>query len=112
MPQTQTQPQSQITERMSWRAVRICDGGRAVSCEHFNTMEDAYNYYLPNIQRQNEEGWHIVLWHFVKDHFKLNLNATALKIGWNEELNPEEMEKIESIYIQRVFDFNDPIPQE
>lgn len=97
---------------MAWRAVQITDGGVKVTVEHFNTLEDAYKHFQPNIQRQKQEGWHLMTLVAARDYFNSIQNATAIKIGWNEVQNPEDMENIESLYIQRVNDFNDPIPQE
>jgi hypothetical protein len=96
---------------MSWRAVQITDGGVKVTMEHFNTLEEAYKHFQPNIQRQENEGWHLMSLTAVREYFSVE-NAVYIKIGWNEVLNPEDMEKIESIYVQRVNDFNDAPPQE
>lgn len=88
-----------------FRALKFMNGGEQVEYKHFNTLNAAYEWLIPNNQQQYDERWHIKMLHAVRREFE-EWNLTVVTIGWNE-LNDAE----ETRYIQRVEMWNDELPR-
>ena len=83
------------------------DGGRSKEIMHFECITDAYGWLRPI---NHSDTWHLKhLWAIIDD-FKVN-DLTYQRIGYNDPINPED-EILVSIYIQKVDDYNTPLPQE
>ena len=97
---------------MYYRAIKVTDGGVQVKYKHFTTIAEAYRYFLPSIEDQRQESWHIkLLWSVVKD-FKCETDMKIIqKIGWNDIINPEE-DTCHTLYIQHVDHFEIPLPRD
>lgn len=98
------------SNRMYYRAIKVTDGGAAVSYMHFTSITDSYKHFLPSLEDQRQDSWHIkLLWSVVED-FKCETDMkTTQKIGWNDVKNPEE-DTCYTLYIQRVDHFEIPLP--
>ncbi len=97
---------------MYYRAIKVTDGGAQVTYKHFTSITEAYKYFLPSLEDQRQDSWHIkLLWSVVED-FKCETDMkTTQKIGWNEVLNPEET-TFYSLFVQKVEHFDIPLPRD
>lgn len=94
-----------------YRAIKVQDGGVEVTYKHFDSITDAYKYFLPSVEDQKQDSWHIKLLWSVLEEFKAEPNWPMQKIGWNEVKNPE-MDSIYTLYIQKVDHIDDPMPND
>ena len=95
---------------MYYRAIKVTNGGSSVAYKHFTSVTEAYKYFMPTLEDQRQESWHIkLLWSVVEDFKCENTVNTSQKIGWNDVLNPEE-DTFYTLYIQKVEDYQTSLP--
>jgi hypothetical protein len=88
-----------------FRALKMINGGEQVEYKHFNTLNAAYTWLIPDNQMQEEERWHIKMLPAIRREIE-EWNLNVITIGWNE-LEARE----ETRYIQRVDMWNDDLPR-
>ena len=88
-----------------FRALKMINGGEQVEYKHFNTLNAAYTWLIPDNQTQEEERWHIKMLPAIRREIE-EWNLNVITIGWNE-LEARE----ETRYIQRVDMWNDDLPR-
>jgi hypothetical protein len=96
---------------MMYRAIKVQDGCVEVTYRHFDSITDAYKYFLPSLEDQKQDSWHIKLLWAVVEEFKTEPNWPTQKIAWNEAKNPET-DVMYSLYIQKVDHTDDPLPND
>ena len=95
---------------MYYRAIKVTDGGASVAYKHFTSVTEAYKYFMPSLEDQRQESWHIKLLWSVVEGFKRETDMKMTqKIGWNEVVNPEE-DTYYTLYIQKVEHFDVHLP--
>lgn len=96
---------------MMYRAIKVMDGGVEVAFKHFDSITDAYKYFLPSLEDQKQDSWHIKLLWSVLEEFKTEPNWPTQKIAWNDVKNPET-DMSYTLYIQKVEYMDDAMPND
>ena len=97
---------------MMYRAIKFINDGMEVCYKHFDTIEEAFKYYLPSLDDQEADSWHIqVLWKVIET-FANDTELPFQRFGYTTVLNPETQSKnelfiqrVESIYAKKPFDY-------
>jgi RNAse (barnase) inhibitor barstar len=89
---------------MYYRAIRTINGSEHIEFKHFETIKDAYKCFLPTLEVQEDEGWHLkVLWFVVQE-----LGNTEVPFYINVGNNVLDHQT--SLYIQKVNQQDDHLP--
>lgn len=93
-----------LIEEKRYRCIRTWNGCEEVEFKHVKRLDNGYHWLLPKLYVQVQERWHIKSLETVeKELSKQGINYVL--IGWNEENYSE------SLYIQKICSWNDPLPQ-
>jgi hypothetical protein len=87
-----------------YRALRMINGGEETEFRHFNTLNAAYEWIVPDNNQVQVERWHIKLLHAVRRELE-DWHSRVSVIGWNELEDHEETR-----YIQIVDTWDSPLP--
>lgn len=91
---------------MIYRAIQVKDDQTSV--KHFDTITDAYKYFLPPTDIQARYSWHVKLLWPILEEFKSNPDCECQLIAWNDVKNPEE-ESQYKLYVQKLVHVDSPI---
>jgi hypothetical protein len=88
-----------------YRAIRMYNGGETVTFTHFESLRKAYEWLIPSLEVQKEEGWHLRVFPNVREIFEIE-SPIYITIGWNES----ELREC-TLYIQQVQARDDAVPR-